>query len=122
MPSEGSSQSGAQPPPLDPVPRSVACRSCRAYIDPGFAYCPYCGKRQDEGNAWYFHPVWILTLAFVALGPIALPLVWKSRRMNAAAKAVMTAAILVYTAFCVYSAYKIVMIELQYFSQFEGLL
>jgi len=120
---EGNPTSGVKPPPLEspPAPRGVPCHSCRAYIDPAFPHCPYCGKRQDIGGAWYYHPVWILLLAFVALGPFALPLVWKSRLMSPIAKAITAAAILVYTAFCVYAVYVIVSSMMSEFSQINDL-
>jgi hypothetical protein len=113
----------AKPPPLSPFPspRGIACHSCRTFIDSAFAFCPHCGKRQNAGDAWYYHPAWILLLGFVVIGPFALPLAWKSRRMGPTGKVLTTVAILIYTAFCVYSVYKIVLFELEYFGQFDDL-
>ncbi|MBX7255125.1 MAG: hypothetical protein K1Y02_02095 [Candidatus Hydrogenedentes bacterium] len=117
MSNEVTPQSGAQPPPLEHTPRSVGCYSCRAFINPAYAFCPYCGKRQRVGESWYYHPVSILLLAFLAIGPFALPLVWRSQRMTPPVKAVMAIMIAIYSVFCVYSAYKILVWELSFLSQ-----
>ena len=89
------------PPALPPL-----CRKCRRVIASAHKFCPHCGQRQDLGSAWYYHPVWILLLAFLALGPLAIPLVWRSRQMSVTGKIVMTVAILLYTVYCGYFAWK----------------
>ena len=108
----GSTQPGATgmaPPALPPM-----CRKCGRVIDSNHKFCPHCGQRQDLGSAWYYHPVWILVLAFCVLGPLAIPLVWRSQRMSLAAKAMATVAILLYTVYCVYAAWQVVRLELQF--------
>jgi hypothetical protein len=89
------------PPALPPM-----CRKCGRVTDITHKFCPHCGQRQDLGAAWYYHPVWILVLAFTVLGPFALPLVWRSKQMSAAAKALTTAAILLYAAYAVYLGWQ----------------
>ena len=71
-----------------------------------------------EGQAWYHHPVWILVLAFVALGPIALLLVWTSTKISRAGKVFMAVLILAYTGYCTYFLYRITAFELKFLSDF----
>lgn len=92
-------ESGTMPPM--PVP----CCKCRRPIGETDAYCKHCGARQQATEAFYYHPIWILVLAFTVLGPFALGLVWRSRVMSPATKGVLAAIILVYTAVTFYSVY-----------------
>jgi len=94
------SESNAAPPAM-PVP----CAKCRRGIGPADAFCRFCGARQHTADPFYYHPVWILVLSFLVLGPLALGLVWRARAINPAMKAVLAAVILVYSAFTFYAAY-----------------
>jgi hypothetical protein len=100
--------------------RYVSCVKCGRSIEASARFCPHCGTRQAKGDAWYYHPVWILVLAFLAVGPFALILVWKSRRMGLAVKAAMTVVILVYSAYTGYAFYKIMALEMQLFKDLSG--
>jgi len=99
-------------PPHWPVP----CLKCRRPIGDTDAYCKHCGARQQNTEAFYYHPVWILVLALTVLGPFALALVWRSRVMSTTTKGILAAIILVYTAFTFYSAYKLFAILYEHFS------
>ena len=55
---------------------------------------------------------WILFLAFFVIGPFGLILVWKSARMGAVAKKILTALIFVYTAVTAYFFYQIIILVL----------
>lgn len=89
---------------MPPLPQAP-CVKCGKTIDTAFQYCPYCGKSQQQGSAWYYHPMWILLLALFVIGPFALPLVWKSSRMNSSEKALMAVVILANTIFVLYFTY-----------------
>jgi len=112
------------PPPGPPSspPAQVRCFGCAELIDARYEFCPHCGRSQGAHEAWYYHPVWILFLALVAIGPFALFLVWKSQKMTRTAKAVMAAVILVYTGFCVYYFYAVVAIELNQLRGFTDIM
>ncbi len=45
---------------------------------------------------WYYRPVWVLILLFVVLGPLALPLLWRSPRSSRPVKVVLTVLELAY--------------------------
>lgn len=104
-------------PPLPPM-----CARCGRVLDLSFRYCPYCGQRQNAGTAWYYHPVWILVLAFVAVGPLAIPLVWRSKHMGTAVKAVMTLAISLYSIYVFYLFWRVLAMELRFSSELNGVL
>ena len=54
-----------------------------------------------EPVAWYYSPAVVLVALFVVLGPLALPLLWKSPRFTVGAKVGVTVAVCAYTAaFC----------------------
>lgn len=86
--------------------RHVSCRACDRVIDEGDTYCRHCGRRQDQSAAWYYQPLWILVLALLAIGPLALPLVWRSPRMSRTEKTAFTTAILLYTAMLAWGLYR----------------
>jgi len=81
---------------------------CRKIIDAKDAFCRHCGKQQSVGSAFYYSPLWIAIISFVAIGPFALILVWNSTRMGPTAKYVLTALILFYTAITAYYFYSMV--------------
>lgn len=111
---------GPQPPP-PPAPKK-GCPKCFRPVDADAEYCPRCGARQGGGDGWYFHPVWILVLAFAVLGPFALFLVWKSKRMGFAVKLLMAAVILAYTFMCVWSTYELIAFELRHINDFREMM
>ena len=106
----------AAPTPAAPPPIPTRCPKCRAPISTNDAFCRFCGTRQQVTDPFYYHPVWILVLALTVLGPFALALVWRSRRMNAPTRAVLAAIIVAYSAFTFYTAYKLCAILYEHFS------
>ena len=53
----------------------------------------------DEADriAWYHRPIWIAVLTFTVLGPLALPLVWRSPALGPRGRSIGIALILLYT-------------------------
>jgi hypothetical protein len=51
----------------------------------------------DAEIAWYHRPVWIVVLAVLVLGPLALPLVWRTPAWGTRGKCIATILILAYT-------------------------
>jgi hypothetical protein len=52
---------------------------------------------EKQGLSWYYTPVGIALLAVFVLGPLALPLVWRSPAFGPRGRAIGTALILLYT-------------------------
>jgi hypothetical protein len=61
----------------------------------------------DETVAWYHHPLAIALLAVFVLGPLALPLVWRSPALGTTARWAATALILAYTAYTAVVAWRL---------------
>lgn len=94
--------------PVPPPPLKAACRTCGRAIDGHDLFCRYCGTRQVVTDPFYYHPVWILLLAFLVLGPLALPLVWRARAMGREMKFALTAIIVAYSAVTFYYGYILI--------------
>jgi len=114
------------PPPDTPSGRPPTlgsiCTKCRSPIDKRDSFCRFCGARQHVTDPFYYHPVWILLLALLVLGPFALGLVWRSQQMTRAVKYVMTAIILAYTAVTFYAGYVIIAAIYKEFSMLNQIL
>jgi len=61
----------------------LICWDCEKSIEEADAYCRYCGKGQGGHIPWYYHPLGLTFLALFALGPLTLPLIWKSPKLEA---------------------------------------
>jgi len=71
-------------------------------------FCRHCGKRFQPGTTWYYQPIWILVLGLFVMGPLVLPLVWKSPAMSRNMKLAVGAGIAIYTALLVYFTWLVV--------------
>ena len=58
--------------------------------------------------SWYLRPFVVVILLFFVLGPIGLPLLFKSPGFGRAWKIILTAAVIVYTVYLVILTIKIV--------------
>jgi len=100
----------------------IVCHRCFAVLDLGDNYCRYCGTptvpaaaaqqsaalagrtagplpvepRARPGVA--DNPWAILAMLFVFLGPLALPMLWRSRSFNRAWKTILTILVVLFTA------------------------
>ncbi len=54
--------------------------------------------------AWYHRPWWVLLMLFVVLGPLGLPLLWKSPSFSRWSKIALTVAVVAYTILLVEAA------------------
>jgi len=54
-------------------------------------------------TAWYHRPWAVLVLLFLVLGPLGLPLLWRSPRFSRGWKIVLTVVMIVYTALLIES-------------------
>jgi hypothetical protein len=77
----------------------VNCWTCAATIDEADAFCRRCGMGQGKSLPWYYEPVWIVVLTLFALGPLSLPLIWKSPRLSKRGRLIATGLVLLFTAY-----------------------
>ena len=96
----------------DTAPPKPVCRQCTATLDADDNYCRRCGVPTARGvslgvsagagrpAAWE-SPWVVLPLLFFVLGPLALPLMWRSRRFTLLWKWIFTVIITALTVFFV---------------------
>jgi hypothetical protein len=116
----------------NPVLAQATCCRCHAVIDDGDKYCRYCGERADVsdndggteaidvGDAGTVLPPAvsqpgscesrgaILSLLFLAIGPFALPLLWRSRCFTPFWKKALTGLVLGLTALLLFLLWLVV--------------
>ncbi len=59
-------------------------------------------KEENEKIKWYLRPLGVLVLLFVVLGPLALPLLYKSPKFNKTLKIILTIAVIIYTSYLIF--------------------
>ena len=59
-------------------------------------------KEENDNVKWYLRPLVVLVLLFVVLGPLALPLLYKSPEFNKTLKIILTITVIIYTLYLIY--------------------
>ncbi len=59
-------------------------------------------KEENQKVKWYLRPLGVLVLLFVVLGPLALPLLYKSPKFNKTLKIILTIAVIIYTSYLIF--------------------
>ena len=62
---------------------------CGQTTDPADRFCRACGRAIGEAT-WFEKPLVVVTLLFFVIGPLALPLLWRSTRFSLPAKLVLS--------------------------------
>jgi len=97
----------------DPVPAKPICRQCTAMLDVDDNYCRRCGAATPFGvtagilpaakqPGMWENPWVILPLLFLVLGPLALPLLWQSRRFTLLWKGILSVLVIGLTALLIW--------------------
>ncbi len=78
--------------------RTMACAGCGRAMEPLERVCGSCGQARSSSSSWRHNPWIILALLFLIVGPLALPLLWKSEGFSAGQKVGVAVLNLIYTA------------------------
>ena len=122
--------------------QKILCLKCHAVLDATDNYCRHCGEPTvivaQSGNArprttgggydpasrppsFVESPWVILPLIFLVLGPLALPLLWRSRQFSPLWKNIVTAITLAYTLLLLGSVWFSVQEALKSFGELDKL-
>jgi|ETNmetMinimDraft_18_1059904.scaffolds.fasta_scaffold67728_2 hypothetical protein len=88
--------------PSFPIP----CRNCHQLVPESEETCPECNLPRDLRVPWYHGFVGICILLFLVLGPIAIPLLWRSPILSKPVKVRLTVATVAYSLWILYSLAK----------------
>ena len=99
----------------------TACPRCDGPIDSDDRFCRRCGaalgaRVQPPGNKrsdWSESRAVVLLMLFAALGPLALPMLWRSRSFTVGAKLGLTVAVIAATALAIWLLWYAITILLQ---------
>lgn len=62
---------------------------------------------KEEKIKWYLRPVSVILLLFFVLGPLALPLLYKSPKFSKTLKAILTIIVVLYTCYLIFATLEI---------------
>jgi hypothetical protein len=83
----------------EPVLAELVCRRCGAALDAANNFCCRCGRPTGQQPQWWESPWMVLPMLFLVLGPLALPMLWRSRRFTRPWKWVLTILVTMMTLF-----------------------
>lgn len=68
----------------------MICARCKEPIDALDRFCRHCGVKRGSKGALYHRPMVVLGLLFFVVGPLALPLLWRSETFTRNQKIAVT--------------------------------
>ena len=100
----------------------IVCPRCCAVLDASDNFCRHCGQPTRESAAgrsgqiattarksnWAESRAMVFVMLFVVLGPLALPLLWRSREFSLVWKIVLTVVMVALTALILYLIWYVI--------------
>lgn len=81
------------------TPATTACWNCRHPVAPTDRYCSFCANGQGAYVQWYYRPVWIALLTLTVMGPLVLPLIWRTPLLGRVGKVIASLLVIALTAY-----------------------
>jgi len=78
----------------------LVCSRCKREIDATARFCPHCGTKtqvQPGQPDWLDNPWAMLGILFFGIGPLAIPMLWRSRAFSTPGKWFLTILVLALT-------------------------
>jgi len=63
--------------------------------------------KEDGRVKWYLRPISVVLLLFFVLGPLGLPLLYKSPQFSKTLKIILTIAVILYTSYLIFASLEI---------------
>lgn len=63
--------------------------------------------KEDRKTKWYLRPIGVVLLLFFVLGPLGLPLLYKSPEFSKASKIILTIVVIAYTFYLIFASLEI---------------
>jgi hypothetical protein len=79
----------------------LSCRRCNQLIDRTDHFCRQCGSATGKQSKLYYKPLVVLVMLFFLVGPLALPLLFKSPDFSPLQKGLIAVVNLLYTAWII---------------------
>ncbi len=127
----------------EPTPAKIVCRRCYKILDAGDNFCRHCGTPANgQGDlpdvigvgrlpgagvrppGWSESPWTVLPMLFLVLGPLALPMLWRSRHFSLPWKNVLTLLVIALTIFVIWriwALFGLILAPLQELQKINGL-
>ena len=72
-------------------------------------FCMARGKMPEQGGKikWYLRPISVVLLLFFVLGPLGLPLLYKSPKFSKTLKIILSVLVIVYTFYLIFASLEI---------------
>jgi hypothetical protein len=79
-------------------------------------------RKEDEKVKWYLRPMSVILLLFFVLGPLGLPLLYRSPKFGRTLKIILTAVVIIYTLYLVFATLEIGRVLYKRLEELQGIL
>jgi len=70
---------------------SPPCAGCDEAMDPGDLFCRHCGRKRGKDAPLHHKPWVVIGMLFFVVGPLALPMLWRSESFSRNQKVLISA-------------------------------
>ena len=78
--------------------------------------------KEGEKVKWYLRPVSVILLLFIVLGPLGLPLLYRSPKFSKTLKIVLTVVVIIYTSYLIFATVEIGRVLFKRIEEMQGML